>query len=94
MGALARLQTGFVKRVRFRLDARHCPLCGWHGKAFEPFGNERQYRADAFCPGCQSVERHRLAYMLLRGRLGGGHRTLHVAPEPGIKPTPNSTRPI
>jgi SAM-dependent methyltransferase len=86
LGRLARLQGDVTRKLRFRLHARHCPLCGWHGKAFQPFGNERQYRLDAFCPGCQSVERHRLAYVLLCDRLGAGHRTLHVAPEPGIKP--------
>lgn len=83
---LARLQSDLARKLRFRLHSRHCPLCSWHGKAFQPFGNQRQYRLDAFCPGCQSVERHRLAYLLLRDRLGAGRRTLHVAPEPGIKP--------
>lgn len=88
-GMLARLsmvQAKVLRGVRFRVHGRHCPLCGWHGFAFLPFGNERQRRDDAFCPGCQSVERHRLAYVLLKDRLGAGHRTLHVAPEPGIKP--------
>jgi SAM-dependent methyltransferase len=86
LGRFALLQGNVTRKLRFRLHARHCPLCGWHGKAFQPFGNERQYRLDAFCPGCQSVERHRLAYVLLRDRLGTELRTLHVAPEPGIKP--------
>jgi SAM-dependent methyltransferase len=86
LARLARLRADLTRTLRFRLHARHCTLCGWHGKAFQPFGNQRQYRLDAFCPGCQSVERHRLAYLLLRDRLGTGHRTLHVAPEPGIKP--------
>jgi hypothetical protein len=86
LSRLSRLQADLSRKLRFRVHARHCPLCGWHGKAFEPFGNERQHRLDAFCPGCQSVERHRLAYLLLRDSLGTGHRTLHVAPEPGIKP--------
>jgi SAM-dependent methyltransferase len=85
LGTLSSLNRRISRRVRFRMHTRHCPLCGWHGFAFQPFGNERQRRDDAFCPGCQSVERHRLAYMLLRDTLGAGHRTLHVAPEPGIK---------
>lgn len=67
------------------MHTRHCPLCGWEGSQFLPFGNSRQRRKDAYCPGCQSVERHRLAYLLLRDDIGRGHRTLHIAPEPSLK---------
>jgi SAM-dependent methyltransferase len=41
-------------------------------------------RPDAVCPGCGSLERHRLAFLLLSHDLGCDHSTLHVAPEPPI----------
>jgi SAM-dependent methyltransferase len=65
-------------------NSRHCPLCGWRGLRFLPFGDCIKWRMDVRCPQCRSVERHRLAYLLLHERLTGPHRTLHVAPEPSI----------
>lgn len=44
------------------------------------------YRRDALCPICGSLERHRLAVLLLRDRIARGQRTLHVAPEPTMVP--------
>ena len=61
--------------------ARFCPLCGWRGFRFDPYGNRALRRNDAHCPICGSLERHRVARLLLEGRLGGGHRVLHMAPE-------------
>lgn len=69
-----RLASIFVK-------SRRCPFCGWFGFRFEPFGNRMTHRADAQCPWCGSLERHRTAFLLLRNRLSGGQRVLHVAPE-------------
>jgi predicted SAM-dependent methyltransferase len=44
-------------------------------------------REDSWCPWCRSLERHRLAYILLKPVLNGsGYRTLHVSPEPPIAP--------
>lgn len=63
---------------------RRCPLCGWIGCRFEPFGNAMTYRRDAQCPVCGSLERHRAAFLLLRDRISRGQRVLHVAPEPTI----------
>ena len=60
---------------------RRCPFCGWFGYRFEPFGSAVTYRQDAQCPICGSLERHRLAFLLLRNRLTRGQRVLHVAPE-------------
>jgi SAM-dependent methyltransferase len=48
----------------------------------------RAGRADAACPRCGSLERHRLLWVWLRGHgaLGGAVRdVLHVAPEPGLR---------
>jgi len=60
---------------------RYCPFCGWRGYRFEPFGNRVLYREDAACPICGSLERHRAARLLLRDRIAGGQRVLHMAPE-------------
>lgn len=67
-------------------SGRECPLCDWRGRRFAPTGIGVKQRTDAQCWRCQSVERHRLAYALLRDRLGRGLRTLHVAPEPSVTP--------
>ena len=66
--------------------ARRCPLCGWRGYRFEPFGKRALRRADALCPICGSLERHRVARLLLSDRLGGRQRVLHMAPEPLMIP--------
>jgi SAM-dependent methyltransferase len=60
---------------------RYCPLCGWRGYRFEPFGNRALHREDASCPICGSLERHRAARVLLKDRIPGGQRVLHMAPE-------------
>lgn len=65
---------------------RRCICCGWFGYRFEPFGNKMTYRLDALCPICGSLERHRLAILLLRDRIARGQKTLHVAPEPTMVP--------
>ena len=60
---------------------RFCPLCGWRGYRFEPFGNCSLYRPDAQCPICGSLERHRAVHLLMKDRIGTGHKVLHAAPE-------------
>lgn len=46
-------------------------------------------RPDAKCPGCGSLERHRLAWLYLRERTdlqkGSHRRVLHIAPEPALR---------
>ncbi len=66
---------GLIRKERF------CPLCGWRGYRFEPFGNPRIHRHDAQCPVCGSLERHRAAHLLLKDRIGPGQKVLHAAPE-------------
>jgi SAM-dependent methyltransferase len=61
--------------------ARKCPFCGWRGYRFEPFGNRVLRRSDACCPNCGSLERHRVARLLLQDRLCGRQKVLHLAPE-------------
>lgn len=68
------------------LKQRRCPFCGWRGFRFEPFGNLRLRRADALCPICGSLERHRAAFLLLDGKIAGGQKVLHAAPERLVVP--------
>ena len=78
------------KRIRrlasLILKQRKCPFCGWCGVRFEPFGNEMTHREDAQCPICGSLERHRAAFLLLRGKIPPKQKVLHAAPEPLIIP--------
>lgn len=66
-----------------------CPLCGGQYRGFLPFG--ARLRANAMCPGCQSLERDRLLWLIWQrlssqGRLPLSGRMLHVAPEPAFVP--------
>ncbi len=63
-----------------------CPCCHGEFDRFLPFGRVR--RENARCPGCGSLERHRLACLFLQ-REGlsqrAGLSVLHVAPEPALR---------
>jgi SAM-dependent methyltransferase len=63
-----------------------CPCCGGEFDRFLPLGRVR--RENARCPGCGSLERHRLACLFLQ-REGLSQRAglsiLHVAPEPALR---------
>ena len=62
------------------LHKRTCPVCGHYGY-FSAFG--RPPRLDALCPGCGSLERHRLFWLSAqRGSLIVEEPILHFAPEP------------
>jgi SAM-dependent methyltransferase len=63
----------------------NCPCCQGEFDRFLTFG--RIPRPNARCPGCGSLERHRLAYLYLEreGLLARpGLRILHVAPEEAL----------
>jgi SAM-dependent methyltransferase len=68
------------------LKRRCCPLCGWGGFRFDPYGNKMVFRPDARCPACGSLERHRAAFVLLRDKLRSEQKVLHVAPERPLIP--------
>ena len=68
------------------LKQRKCPFCGWRGYRFEPFGNAIAFRREARCPICSSLERHRLALLLLKDRIPRDQKVLHVAPETHMIP--------
>ena len=81
-----RVAQRFSRRLNTLGNRRECPLCNWTGFRFFPFGIGRVRRNDALCPDCGSLERHRLAYVLLKSQLSSHQRTtLHVAPEPVIE---------
>lgn len=60
-------------------------MCKWSGFQFHPANQGPFFRFDATCPRCKSLERHRLAYVLLDERLPAQlGKLLHFAPEPCI----------
>ena len=72
-----------------RGDNFACPLCGGQYRRFLPFG--ARLRANAMCPGSQSLERDRLLWLIWQqlwsqDRLPRSGRMLHVAPEPAFVP--------
>lgn len=59
-----------------------CPICNKEYRCFLPFG--APLRQNALCPGCKSLERHRLLWIALNNGFISGSlrkRLLHVAPE-------------
>ena len=63
-----------------------CPCCGGCYRRFLAGGHER--RPNARCPGCGSLERHRLVWLWLQratDMLRVPHRVLVVAPEPFLQ---------
>jgi len=69
---------------------RECNICGYIGP-FYPFG--RHLRRDAGCPGCRSLERHRLFKLFFDAHRGlfDGRDILHFAPEAAVL---RFTRPV
>jgi SAM-dependent methyltransferase len=79
--------TELTKRVLYFGNERFCPVCRSRVRAFKPYGHVR--RADARCPVCDSIERHRFTWLFFEQRTtlfdGKRKRMLHVAPEPGFE---------
>lgn len=70
----------------YRGSIRYCPLCQSSFRTFLPFG--KPARAQAMCPKCNTVERHRLLWFYLQDQLQIESRqlkVLHMAPEPIIQ---------
>jgi len=65
LGSLRRARR-FTASLPYAGARFHCPLCGGRFRAMLPFGPAR--RANAKCPRCASVERHRLLWFYLRER--------------------------
>jgi SAM-dependent methyltransferase len=65
--------------------ARECPICGYTGR-FWSFGSPP--RAEALCPDCLGLERHRLLKLMFdrfEGEIAPDSRVLHFAPEPFVR---------
>jgi SAM-dependent methyltransferase len=77
-----------IKVLRWRGNARYCPICEHHFSMFLEAGF-REKRIDAKCPVCGSIERHRLAWHFLTQKLslldGEPKRILHFAPENSLQ---------
>jgi predicted SAM-dependent methyltransferase len=59
-----------------------CPICGKHFRSFLPYGN--QGASNRLCPGCLSLERHRLMWLYLNNFsrfFDDKLKVLHIAPE-------------
>lgn len=64
-----------------------CPVCGLKRRCFLPYGYVRS-RANALCPRCLSLERHRLLWLYFRSEtdlLADRPRLLHIAPEVSLR---------
>lgn len=60
-----------------------CPICESSFREFLPYGRIRS-RANALCPSCMSLERHRLIWLYLKERtdfFDNPKQVLHIAPE-------------
>lgn len=72
-----------VRRLLYFGLRRYCVLCGSRLRRFLPFGDPP--RREALCPICDSLERHRAAWMYFRRKTdlfdGKPKRLLHFAPE-------------
>lgn len=75
-----------IFRIRNTGKARfECPVCGYHGP-FQDLDLPTGFRKYAQCPDCESLERHRLQYVVLQSILAplktASMKMLHFAPEP------------
>lgn len=76
--AFGKLASFFYRGNRFE-----CPVCGGRYRKFLPYGYVEP-RDNALCPGCLSLERHRLLWLYLKKKTGffsENLRVLHIAPE-------------
>jgi SAM-dependent methyltransferase len=74
-----------VRLWRARGDSVECPCCSHTWAAMQPYNG----RANAQCPGCGSLERHRILWLFLLREidiLKGSRSVLHMAPEPALVP--------
>lgn len=72
-----------VVGLLYRGKGVECPVCGTSYRKFLPYGRLKP-RANALCPNCLTLERHRLMWLYLRERSDFFNRkmdVLHVAPE-------------
>jgi len=71
-----------IVSVFYKGNTYQCPICEGRYRKFLPFGNAGE--ANRLCPGCLSLERHRLLWLYLKEKTGfftESLNVLHVAPE-------------
>lgn len=73
--------------VRYKGNRFFCPLCRNSYRQFLPFGIHE--RPNAMCPGCESLERHRLLVVALNrlwesDKIKKSGLLLHIAPEKAL----------
>lgn len=77
-----------VKRVFYFGFRRYCPICRSWLRTFTTHHPQSASRPDASCPVCGSVERQRLAWLIITRKTklldSTPKRMLHVAPEPEL----------
>jgi SAM-dependent methyltransferase len=72
-----------VIRIFYIGDQVECPICESHFRKFMPYGRKPP-RENALCPGCLSLERHRLLWLYLKDQTSffeKNFKFLHIAPE-------------
>lgn len=72
-----------ISRLYFKGKNLHCPVCNGNYRKFLPYGYSN-IRNGALCPGCLSLERHRVMWMYLNERtnfFSERLKVLHIAPE-------------
>jgi hypothetical protein len=72
----------FFLRFKYRGNKVVCTCCKSTFREFAPFGDNR--RKNAWCPKCESLERHRLLWMYFENKTNlykAPLKVLHVAPE-------------
>lgn len=76
----------FILKKTLQGNNVYCPCCGSNLTTFFPYG--KPLRANASCPICNSLERHRLTWLTVQqeNTLSSSikNRVLHVAPEPAL----------
>ncbi len=81
------IKMSYVARPFLRLfyfgNKMRCPVCGKHFRRFMPYGYG-EAKENRLCPGCLSLERHRLLWLFLKQKtdfFSAPLRVLHFAPE-------------
>ena len=76
------------RRIWYMGWQRYCPICCGYFRKFQKFGNPS--RPEAKCPGCNTLERHRLVWRYFQVATdlfdSRPKKMLHVAPESFMAP--------
>jgi SAM-dependent methyltransferase len=73
----------FFSKYLYKGNKVECPVCTGQFRKFLPYGYVT-LRDAAMCPGCLSLERHRLMWLFLKNKTGfftEKQKVLHIAPE-------------